>query len=197
IRTGSHTYFANLPAEDLPQPDSNLKLASTELFQSINPFWVVVLTPIVVGFFGFLRRRGKEPSTPTKIALGLLITGLSAFIMVAAVKSANIESEKVSSMWLFATYGVITLGELFLSPMGLSLVSKLSPPRLTALMMGGFFLSTSVGNKLAGILSSNFERAEDKSTFFLTNVFLALAAAAMLFALLRWLNAIMKEKGLK
>jgi POT family proton-dependent oligopeptide transporter len=197
IRTGSHTYFKNLATADQPPPGSSLKAASTELFQSINPFWVVVLTPLVVGIFGFLKRKKKEPSTPTKIALGLVITGLSAFVMVAAVKSADIESEKVSSMWLIATYAVITLGELCLSPMGLSLVSKLSPPRLTALMMGGFFLSTSVGNKLAGILSSNFEAAEDKSTFFLTNVILAMVAAAMLFALLKWLNQIMKEKGLR
>lgn len=197
IRTGSHTYFKNLPADEQPPQGSQLKAASTELFQSINPFWVVVLTPVVVGIFGFLKRRKKEPSTPTKIALGLVITGLSAFVMVAAVKSADIESEKVSSMWLIATYAVITLGELCLSPMGLSLVSKLSPPRLTALMMGGFFLSTSVGNKLAGILSSNFEAAEDKSTFFLTNVILAMVAAAMLFGLLKWLNQVMKEKGLR
>jgi POT family proton-dependent oligopeptide transporter len=98
-------------------------------------------------------------------------------------------------LWLFATYGVITLGELCLSPMGLSLVSKLSPPRLTALMMGGFFLSTSVGNKLAGILSSNFEKTEDKGGFFLMNFILVMVAAILLIVLLKWLNAVMREKG--
>lgn len=115
--------------------------------------------------------------------------------MVLAVRSVDIENDKASSLWLIATYGVITIGELCLSPMGLSLVSKLSPPRLTALMMGGFFLSTSVGNKLAGILSSNFEATDNKGGFFFTNFVLVMIAAAMLFALLKWLNGVMKEKG--
>ncbi|MBP9879928.1 MAG: MFS transporter, partial [Chitinophagales bacterium] len=165
------------------------------LYQSINPFWVVLLTPLVVGVFGFLRKKGKEPTTPTKIAIGLVITALSALVMVLAVKSVDIANDKASSLWLIATYGVITIGELCLSPMGLSLVSKLSPPRLTALMMGGFFLSTSVGNKLAGILSSNFEATDDKGGFFFTNFILVMIAAALLFALLKWLNGVMKEKG--
>jgi POT family proton-dependent oligopeptide transporter len=80
--------------------------------------------------------------------------------------------------------------------MGLSLVSKLSPPRITALMMGGFFLSTSVGNKLSGILSGMWERYEDKSEFFLMNFVLVLPAALLMFILLRWLNRVMREKGL-
>lgn len=191
----SRKYFANLSDDKKPAKGSELLLVSAELYQSINPFWVIVLTPVVVGVFGFLRRRGKEPSTPTKIAIGLFITALSALVMVAAVKSVNIEDEKASSLWLIATYGIITIGELCLSPMGLSLVSKLSPPRLTALMMGGFFLSTSVGNKLAGILSSNFETTTNKGGFFLTNFILVMIAAAMLFALLKWLNKVMREKG--
>jgi POT family proton-dependent oligopeptide transporter len=124
-----------------------------------------------------------------------VITALSALVMVLAVKSTNIENDKASSLWLFATYGVITIGELCLSPMGLSLVSKLSPPRLTALMMGGFFLSTSVGNKLAGILSSNFEATDDKGGFFFLNFALVMAAAVLLFLLLKWLNSVMREKG--
>ncbi|MBC8047015.1 MAG: peptide MFS transporter [Fimbriimonadaceae bacterium] len=191
----SRKYFENLSVEKQPEKGSELLLVSAELYQSINPFWVIVLTPIIVGIFGFLRRRGKEPTTPTKIAIGLFITALSALVMVAAVKSVNIEDEKASSLWLIASYGVITIGELCLSPMGLSLVSKLSPPRLTALMMGGFFLSTSVGNKLAGILSSNFETTDNKGGFFFMNFILVMIAAALLFALLKWLNRVMREKG--
>lgn len=126
VRTASHTYFENLPEEKKPAPGGDLKLYSTELFQSVNPFWVVLLTPVVVGIFGFMRRKGKEPTTPTKIAIGLVITALSALVMVAAVNSVNVENEKASALWLIATYGVITVGELCLSPMGLSLVSKLS-----------------------------------------------------------------------
>jgi len=191
----SRKYFENLPAESRPAKGQEMLLASTELYQSINPFWVIVLTPVVVGIFGFMRRRKREPSTPSKIAIGLVITALSALVMVLAVRSTDVNVDKASTLWLFATYGVITLGELCLSPMGLSLVSKLSPPRLTALMMGGFFLSTSVGNKLAGILSSNFEATDDKGGFFLMNFILVMIAAIMLIVLLRWLNSIMREKG--
>lgn len=191
----SRKYFENMEARKLPEDGKDLKLFSAELYQSINPFWVVLLTPVVVGFFGFLRRRGKEPSTAGKITLGLFITALSAFVMVACVKSMNFGDEKASSWWLIASYGVITIGELCLSPMGLSLVSKLSPPRITALMMGGFFLSTSIGNKLSGILSGMWSGFEDKSNFFLMNFALVMVATVMLFLMLKWLNKVLKEKN--
>ncbi|MGN6133835.1 MAG: peptide MFS transporter, partial [Aureliella sp.] len=145
-------YLDNLPKEQWPAVGSRLLLISTELFQSLNPFFVVIFTPVVVGAFSWLASRGREPSTPAKIALGLFITGLSTLVMIAAVYASNNGQYKVSPLWLVSTYAVITIGELCLSPMGLSLVSKLSPPRLTALMMGGWFLSTSIGNKLAGVL---------------------------------------------
>ncbi|MBK8442915.1 MAG: peptide MFS transporter [Sphingobacteriales bacterium] len=191
----SRKYFESLPPSEIPPKGSNLKLYSTELYQSINPFWVVVLTPILVGFWGYLRRKKKEPSTPTKIALGLLITALSALVMVGAVLSTNSLSIKAGSWWLIASYGVITLGELCLSPMGLSLVSKLSPPRITALMMGGFFLAISVGNKLSGMLSSLWETFPQKENFFLLNFGLVMAAAVLLFLMLRWLNNVMRENN--
>lgn len=195
IRTTSHDYFQNLPEQKRPTQGADLKLVSAELFQSINPFWVIVLTPLVVGIFGFLRRRNQEPSTPAKIAIGLLITALSAFVMVAAAKSIDSATDKASALWLWASYGVITIGELCLSPMGLSLVSKLSPPRLTSLMMGGWFLSVSIGNKLSGILSGLWEQYPDKSDFFLTNFFIVIVPAIALFLLLKWLNRVMREKG--
>jgi POT family proton-dependent oligopeptide transporter len=195
-QTASRKYFQNLPQAQIPGEGKSLKLISTELYQSINPFWVILLTPLVVGFWGVLRRKKKEPTTAAKIAIGLVITALSALVMVGAVKSTDIEHAKVSSFWLVASYAVITLGELCLSPMGLSLVSKLSPPRITALMMGGFFLSTSVGNKLSGMLSGMWEKYEDKSHFFLLNCVLALLAGLLMFAMLRWLNRVMKEKNI-
>lgn len=191
----SRKYFSNLPADKVPAKGADLKLYSTELYQSVNPFWVILLTPVLVGVWGALRRKKKEPSTPTKIALGLLITALSALVMVGAVYATNDLSIKASSWWLLASYGVITLGELCLSPMGLSLVSKLSPPRITALMMGGFFLSISVGNKLAGMLSSLWEDMEQKENFFFLNFALVLAAALLLFLMLKWLNRVMKENN--
>jgi POT family proton-dependent oligopeptide transporter len=191
----SRSYFKTLPADEVPAKGKDLKLYSTELYQSINPFWVVTLTPVVVGFFGFMRRRKREPSTPTKIAFGLIITALSALVMVGAVYATNGLSAKASSMWLFASYGVITIGELCLSPMGLSLVSKLSPPRITALMMGGFFLAISVGNKLSGMLSSLWETIPQKENFFLLNFGLVMGAAVLMFLMLKWLNRVMKENN--
>lgn len=191
----SWAYFSNIDKKDLPPPNKSLLLISTELFQSINPFWVVVLTPVVVGLFGFLRRRKKEPSTPAKITIGLFVTGLSTLVMVGAVSSVDMANEKASAWWLVMSYGVITIGELCLSPMGLSLVSKLSPPRLTALMMGGWFLSTSVGNKLSGIMSGLWEDMDNKANFFWINFAACMGAALFLFVQLRWLNKTMREKG--
>jgi POT family proton-dependent oligopeptide transporter len=193
----SRKYFATLPKDEVPAKGKDMKLYSTELYQSINPFWVVTLTPIIVGFFGWMRRRKREPSTPTKIAMGLVITALSALVMVGAVFATNDMSAKAGSLWLIASYGVITIGELCLSPMGLSLVSKLSPPRITALMMGGFFLAISVGNKLSGMLSSLWETIPEKQNFFYLNFGLVMAAAIILFLMLRWLNGVMRENNVQ
>ncbi len=193
----SRKYFATLPGDQIPEKGQNLKLYSTELYQSINPFWVVVLTPVIVGIFGFMRRRNREPSTPSKIAIGLVITALSALVMVGAVFATNDLTLKAGSFWLFASYMVITIGELCLSPMGLSLVSKLSPPRITALMMGGFFLAISVGNKLSGMLSGLWEDIEQKQNFFYLNFGLVLTAAIVLIAMLKWLNTVMRENNVK
>ena len=193
----SRKYFATLPKDEVPAKGEDMKLYSTELYQSINPFWVVTLTPIIVGFFGWMRRRKREPSTPTKIAIGLVITALSALVMVGAVFATNGMSAKAGSIWLIASYGVITIGELCLSPMGLSLVSKLSPPRITALMMGGFFLAISVGNKLSGMLSSLWETIPEKQNFFYLNFGLVMAAAVILFLMLRWLNGVMRENNVQ
>jgi len=186
-------YFRNMAKEKSPAEGSTISIWSTNLSQSINPGWVILLTPLVVAFFTFLRSRKKEPTTPTKIALGLLISGLSALIMYAAVKAGSNGAEKVSVWWLVASYGVITIGELFLSPMGLSIVSKLSPPRITALMMGGWFLSTSIGNKLSGVLASLWDTYEDKSNYFLVNFSLLVVAFLFMLLILRWLNKIFNE----
>jgi POT family proton-dependent oligopeptide transporter len=186
-------YFRNMAKEKLPAEGSTISIWSTNLSQSINPGWVILLTPLVVAFFTFLRSRKKEPTTPTKIALGLLISGLSALVMYAAVKAGSNGAEKVSVWWLVASYGVITIGELFLSPMGLSIVSKLSPPRITALMMGGWFLSTSIGNKLSGVLASLWDTYEDKSNYFLVNFSLLVIAFLFMLLILRWLNKIFNE----
>jgi len=190
-------YFKNVAADKLPQEGESVSLWLTPISQSINPFWVIALTPLIVAFFTWLRRKGTEPSTPTKIAFGLLISAIPVLVMIMAVEVSNNGAEKASAWWLVMTYGVITVGELLLSPMGLSLVSKLSPPRITALMMGGWFLSTSIGNKLSGVLSSLWDGYENKSNFFWVNFGLMMVATLIMFAMLKWLNRIMKEKNIR
>lgn len=192
---GKDVYFTNMNPEKLPEEGDMVYLINTEIFQSVNPAWVIILTPLLVWFFIRLRSRNKEPTTAGKITLGLFISALSCLVMVAAVYIGENGAVKVSPWWLIGCYGVITLGELCLSPMGLSLVSKLSPPRLTALMMGGFFLSTSIGNKLSGVLASQWYGYENKANFFLVNFILLMIATLFAVAILKWLNTIMKENN--
>ena len=189
-------YFRNVAKDELPAEGSKVSLWATNLSQSINPGWVIILTPLVVAFFTFLRGRKKEPSTPSKIAFGLLISALSVLVMVAAVQIGANGTEKVSVWWLVANYGVITIGELFLSPMGLSVVSKLSPTNITSLMMGGWFLSTSIGNKLSGVLASMWDTYPDKANFFWINFALLMTATLLMFVLLKQLNKVLKENGI-
>lgn len=188
-------YFKNVPDQKKPAEGNTSSLWATNLSQSINPGWVILLTPLIIAFFSWLRRKNREPSTATKIAFGLFISGLSALVMVGAVYASNNGTEKASVLWLIASYGVITIGELCLSPMGLSIVSKLSPVRITSLMMGGWFLSTSIGNKLSGVLATMWDGYDHKANFFWLNFILLMAAAGVCFAMLKWLNRIMKEKG--
>jgi proton-dependent oligopeptide transporter, POT family len=197
---GKDVYFKNISPEQKAQLESNsdkkVSLINTELFQSVNPGWVILLTPLIVFFFAFMRRKGKEPTTPAKIVLGLFISALSCIVMVTAVYVSQNGAVKVSPLWLVGTYGVVTIGELCLSPMGLSIVSKLSPPRLTALMMGGFFLSISIGNKLSGVLASMWYDYENKANFFIVNIVLLLLATLLGLSILKNLNKVMKEKGI-
>lgn len=190
-------YFKNVAADKLPAEGEQVSLWATNLSQSINPGWVIALTPVVIAFFAWRRRKGKEPTTATKIAFGLLISAFSALIMVTAVYVGNNGSEKVNVLWLIASYGVITLGELLLSPMGLSIVSKLSPTRIASLMMGGWFVSTSIGNKLSGVLATMWDRYDNKANYFWLNFALLLIAAALGFALLKWWNRVMRDKGIR
>lgn len=186
-------YFKNLNPEKIPAKGQPINLVNTEIFQSINPFFVVVLTPLIIAFFAFMRKRGSEPTTATKIAFGLLISALSTLVMVFAVYSTNNGMDKASAWWLIGSYGVITVGELLLSPMGLSMVSKLAPLRLTALMMGGWQLATSIGNKLSGVLAKNWDKFDNKANYFWLNFLLLMIAFTVMMFLLKRLNRVFKE----
>lgn len=131
---------------------------SGTIANAINPAWILILSFPLVALWRRLGARGKEPSTPAKMTVGMLLTGISFFVLYTAAKlgeasvtGADPYAYKVSPAWLVASYGIVTLGELLLSPMGLSLVSKVAPFRLRGMMMGGWFVATAIGNKLTAI----------------------------------------------
>ena len=186
-------YFKNIAMSKMPEQGQSVSLVNTEIFQSVNPFFVVVLTPLIIAFFAFMRKKGKEPSTASKIAYGLLVSALSILVMIAAVYYTDNGMHKASAWWLITSYAVITVGELLLSPMGLSMVSKLSPVRLTALMMGGWSLATSIGNKLSGVLAKNWDKFDDKANYFWLNFALLLFAFFIMMLLLKRLNVVFNE----
>lgn len=186
-------YFKNYNPQNLPANGESVQTINPEIFQSVNPGWVVLLTFPIVWVFAWLKRHKREPTTASKIAIGLGISALSTLVMVAAVYTGSNGAIKVSPLWIIGAYGVITIGELCLSPMGLSLVSKLSPPRLTALMMGGWFLATSIGNKLSGILASLWDSYDNKANFFLINFALLTGATLLMVFMLKRLNTILKN----
>ncbi|MGE3819989.1 MAG: peptide MFS transporter, partial [Isosphaeraceae bacterium] len=117
---------------------------------AINPFWIIVLSIPLVRFWRYLNVKGLEPSTPAKMGLGMLLTAL-AFTILGIGGLSGGDVGKVSPWWIIGAYGVLSLGELMLSPMGLSLVSKVAPARMRGLLMGGWFVATAIGNKLTMI----------------------------------------------
>ncbi len=191
---GPDPYFANMPKDKWP-PSGVAKVGNTELFQSINPFFIVAFTPLLILFFAWRAKRGKPVSTASKFAWALIIAGLSALVMVFAVMSVpSIYTNKASPMWLFLTYGVFTVSEICLSPIGLSFVSKLAPPRLTALMMGGWFLSTSLGGKIAGVMATFWDKIPDKRIFFGIIAVAAFLGGLLIFIKVKSLDQIVKDK---
>ena len=122
-------------------------------FQSINPLAIIILAPFFTMLWGKLAKVNMEPSSPLKMSIGLGLVGLGYVIIAYAVHGID-PSTKIAMFWLFALYIVHTMGELCLSPIGLSMVSKLAPIRLSSLMMGTWFLANAVANKFAGTLSA-------------------------------------------
>ncbi|HIX87064.1 MAG TPA: peptide MFS transporter [Candidatus Parabacteroides intestinigallinarum] len=132
-----------------------------QTFQQFNPFFVVVLTPVSLALFGYLADKKKEPSAPRKIGLGMLIAACGFLILAigsiglptpdALAADSNLQV-LVSPNWLISTYLVLTFAELLLSPMGISFVSKVAPPKYKGMMMGGWFVATAIGNYLVAII---------------------------------------------
>jgi len=155
---------------------------------AINPGWVLLLTLPLLWVWRKLAQRGREPSTPTKMVIGMFLTGLSFFIMHFAGKAGG-DVGRVSPWWLISAYGVLTLGELMLSPMGLSLVSKVAPQRWRGLLMGGWFGAIAVGNKLTAV--GVYWNVWRHSTFFAILGGAAIVMAFALWALLKPLKRAM------
>jgi len=132
-------------------------------FQHFNPFFIVALTPLVIGIFSWLNKRGKEPSAPRKIGYGMIITAVAySFLLVASFGLPSPKSlgglvapaaSQVSVYWLISTYFTVTIAELFLSPIGISFVSRVAPPKYKGLMQGGWFAATALGNQLVGVIA--------------------------------------------
>jgi POT family proton-dependent oligopeptide transporter len=158
-------------------------------FQSVQPIFVIMLAPVFAWFWMWLGPR--EPSVSAKFALGLLFMGLSFLVLVPAGAMAQAgEGMRVSPWWLIAAYGISELGELCLSPVGLSAVTKLSPARIVGLMMGVWFLSNAFGNKLAGWAAGFFSTMPLESLFGVVAVVL-LGASLVMFALVIPLRRLM------
>lgn len=172
------------------------------IFQQFNPFYVVALTPVSIALFGWLARKGKEPSTPRKICYGMLIAAAGFIIMAIASSGLLTPNEQkaavengtatfVSPGWLISTYLVLTFGELLLSPLGISFVSKVAPPKMKGMMMGGWFVATAIGNKLTKVGSAFWG---DLPLVVVWGIFIALCllSALFMFSMLRKLEKVCK-----
>jgi len=183
---------------------------SPEVFQSFNPLFIVSLTFAVMAVFAWLNKKGIEPSTPRKIGIGMFIAAIGFLIVLVA--SLNLvsphelkfvdetgaikynpvpDSSRVMPYWLMSSYLVLTIAELFLSPMGLSFVSKVAPPRFQGLMQGGWLLATAVGNKLL-FIGSDFWGKLELWQLWLIFIACCLVSAAFIFSILKRLEAATK-----
>jgi len=162
----------------------------TTWFQSFNPFMIFAFTPLIVGLWAWQDRRGREPSTVSKMAIGCFLNAASYLILFVAAWQAG--SGKAGWAWLFFYFVVITVGELYLSPTALALVTKIAPPGFISMMMGIWLATSFTGGLLAGYLGS-FWSAMDKAAFFLLTAGIAAAAALAVWACNRPLKRMLKE----
>ncbi|MCU4154727.1 peptide MFS transporter [Carboxylicivirga sp. A043] len=183
----------------------SVSIQGAELFQSINPFFVVFLTPIVMAVFGWLRSRNMEPSTPKKIAIGMFIAALGFVVMTLGSMDLPLFSsidpnqggtpldlaKKVTPMLLIGTYFILTVAELFISPLGISFVSKVAPPQYQGIMQGGWLGATALGNQLLFIGAIFYESIPIWATWTIFVVACIISMFTMLF-MLKWLERVSK-----
>lgn len=167
-------------------------------FQQFNPFFVVALTPVSLAIFSYLAFRGKEPSAPRKIALGMLVAACGFVILAIgslglptpdALKADAGLQTLVSPNWLISTYLVLTFAELLLSPMGISFVSKVAPPKLKGMMMGGWFAATAIGNYAVKIIG-NLWGGIDLWILWTILIVLCILSAIFMFAMMKRLEKV-------
>jgi len=168
---------------------------SPQLFQHFNPIFIVFLTPLIVGFFTMLRKASKEPSSPKKIGIGMILTAIGFTLLILASQHlaspgalhGNVSDSLVSPYWLISTYFTLTIAELFLSPIGISFVSKVAPPKYKGLAQGGWLGATAIGNLLAGIIGKFWDTLE-LWQFFLILVVMCLLSALFIFSIMKRLE---------
>lgn len=176
-------------------------IEGAEIFQSINPIFIVLLTPIIMGIFGWLKNKGKEISTPKKIAIGMGIAG-SAYVLMALgsvglplhsdiTGSPLTDAQKVTPFLLIGTYFILTVAELFISPLGISFVSKVAPPKYQGIMQGGWLGATAVGNQLLFIGAILYESIPIWMTWSVFVIVTFISMFTMLF-MVKWLERITK-----
>ncbi|MDD4086931.1 MAG: peptide MFS transporter [Bacteroidales bacterium] len=177
----------------------SISIVGAEIFQSINPIFIVLLTPIIMAVFGWLRAKELEPSTPKKIAIGMGIAAFAYVVMALGSKGLPMfseidgnpmaDAEKVTPFLLIGTYFILTVAELFISPLGISFVSKVAPPQYQGIMQGGWLGATAVGNQLLFIGAILYESIPLWMTWTVFVVACAMSMFTMLF-MVKWLERI-------
>jgi POT family proton-dependent oligopeptide transporter len=164
------------------------------IFQQFNPFFIVIMTPVFVALFSWLNKKGKEPSAPRKIGIGMIIAALGFLVLVfpsvgqtPPSELVGVSERLVTPYWLISTYFVLTLAELFLSPMGISFVSKVSPPKYKGMMMGGWFVATAIGNYLVGVVGFFWDKLPLWS-FWTVLIICCILSAAFIFSVMKRLE---------
>ena len=196
------TFFAN-DYTNLSMININLgftTIQGAEIFQFFNPFFVVFLTPVIIGLFGWLKAKGMEPSTPKKIAIGMGIAATAFAIMAIGSLGLPSSSEvtqmggldnaaRVTPLLLIGTYFILTVAELFISPLGLSFVSKVAPPQYQGIMQGAWLGATALGNQLLIFGTIFYESIPIWATWMVFVSACLISMFTMLF-MLKWLERV-------